>query len=405
MKKNLPSLAIATIFFLSIASPLKAAEKYKFDSAHTNITWSANHFGFSSPSGKFVSSDGFVVLDEANPQNSSVKITIKTNSIQTGNIQFDSSLKSENFLNTIKYPEAKFVSTNIIAQGKKARITGDFTLLGVTQSIVLDAKLNKIGINPVTQKKTAGFSAQTSIKRSDFGMDFGVPGISDLIKIAIEAEAILDNSTTQAATDGASNNSNLSADAKKTQTTSNANLSADTKRTQTTSNANKPWILYQQGSKIEFTATQGASNISGSFSKFDGQIVFDPNKLETSKVTIDINTSSVSTSVADAISTLQNADWLYYTRFPHATFTSQQFAKTGEKTYIAKGKLTLKGKTLPIDLNFSLDSYSDANATVTGYTTIKRSDFNIGDKDITKANGVKDEVKVKFTIAAYKAQQ
>ncbi len=375
MKKFFLSFAIATIFSLSINTPANAADTYQLDPNHTNITWSANHFGFSSPSGKFSTSSGTIILDEENPQNSSLTVTIRTNSLQTGNGQFDNSLKGENFLNSLKFPDATFVSKDILVQGKRARITGDFTFLGATKSLTLDAKLNKIGINPLTQKKTAGFSATANIKRSDFGMNFGIPGISDTVRLAIEAEAILDKPSAGKAP------------------------SADQA---TNINADKPWVISAPSSKIEFVATQGAANITGSFAKFDGQIVFDPAKLDTSKVLINIDMSSVAISISDALITMQGPEWFALAQFPKATFAANKFKKLDGNDYIASGKLTVKGKAVPTELYFSLDTYSNTNAVVTGYAILKRSDFNIGSKDIKKANGINDGVKVQFTITTYK---
>jgi polyisoprenoid-binding protein YceI len=169
-----------------------AADRYELDVTHTNIVWQANHFGFSSPSGKFVKSEGVVVLDETKPEKSSVTVTIDTASLRTGIEKFDEHLKSKDFLEVEKYTTAKFVSTKVDVTGKNtANVTGDFTLHGITKPVVLEVTLNKIGESPASKKHTAGFSATTTIKRSDFGMEYALPGVSDLVNIDIEAEAVL----------------------------------------------------------------------------------------------------------------------------------------------------------------------------------------------------------------------
>jgi len=186
MKKLLPTALAALLLSL----PANAADTYQFDPNHTNINWSANHFGFSNPSGKFNDVSGKLILDEKNPQNSSVDVVIKIASLNTGLSKFDKHLKSADFFNFDKYETAKFTSTSVKVLGKnKAKITGDFTLLGVTKPLTLDVKLNKIGLNQFTQVKTAGFSASGVIKRSEFDMNYGVPGVSDEVKLEIEAEA------------------------------------------------------------------------------------------------------------------------------------------------------------------------------------------------------------------------
>lgn len=166
------------------------AENYKIDPHHTYVLWTANHFGFSNQMGKFSEIEGNLTFDEHKPTKSSVNITIKMANLTTGYANFDNHLKSDDFFNVDKYPTATFVSKKVIITGKNtAKITGDLTLVGVTKSVTLNVKMNKIAVSPIAQKKTAGFSATTLIKRSDFGIDYGIPGVGDLVKLQIEAEA------------------------------------------------------------------------------------------------------------------------------------------------------------------------------------------------------------------------
>ena len=191
--KNLKLTFLAIFTFLILTKPVFAVEeKYKLDPFHTSVTWSASHFGFSKPSGKFTDIDGEIVLDEKNPKKSFVNITIKTSSINTGLEKFDQHLKSVDFFNVEKFPTATFVSKNVVVTGKNtAKVEGDFTLLGITKPITIDVKLNKLGTHPFTQKKTVGFSAKAKIKRSEFGMNYAVPGVSDNVDLMIELEANL----------------------------------------------------------------------------------------------------------------------------------------------------------------------------------------------------------------------
>jgi polyisoprenoid-binding protein YceI len=184
-------LLAATALVMLSGPAFAAAETYNFDPNHTNILWHANHFGFSNPSGHFAIKEGSVTLDEASPANSSVNVTIDVKSLATGIPQFDDHLKAEGFLNADKFPEATFKSTKVeVAEGgQAAKVLGDLTLHGVTKPVTLDVKLNKIGENPMNKKKSAGFSATTTIKRSDFGIDKYVPAVSDELQIGIEAEA------------------------------------------------------------------------------------------------------------------------------------------------------------------------------------------------------------------------
>lgn len=186
--KNL--LAAALLF---AATPLLAAtERYTLDPTHTNIVWKADHFGFSKPSGKFPDTAGTLVLDTENPANSKVDVTIKTASITTGFPKFDEHLKTPDFFNVLKFPEARFISFKVEQTGKDTAIVhGDLTLLGTTKRITLNAKLNRKDTN-MFQKYVAGFTLSGIIKRSDFGMRNYLPGIGDEVALDIEVEAIRD---------------------------------------------------------------------------------------------------------------------------------------------------------------------------------------------------------------------
>lgn len=191
MKKILFMLMLCAPLFLAAAEAAKP-EKYVFDKYHTNILWFASHFGFSDSEGQFAEFDGSITLDESRPENSSVEITIKTASVLTGILKFDEHLKSKDFFNSEKFPEAKFTSNGIEITGENtAMVHGDLTLLGKIRPVILDVTLNKIGKNPFTQQKTAGFTAKTTIKRSEFGMTYGLPGVPDEVKIHIETELLL----------------------------------------------------------------------------------------------------------------------------------------------------------------------------------------------------------------------
>ncbi len=178
------------IIFASANSLAAEIEHYKLDPHHSSVSWTANHFGFSNPSGKFSEIEGSLILNEKNPTKSSINVVIKTNNLTTGYDKFDNHLKSDDFFNVEKYPTATFVSKKVTITGKNtAKVLGDLTLMGVTKPIVLNVKLNKLAIHPFLQKKTAGFTATANVKRSDFGINYGIPSIGDVIKILIESEA------------------------------------------------------------------------------------------------------------------------------------------------------------------------------------------------------------------------
>lgn len=164
---------------------------------------------------------------------------------------------------------------------------------------------------------------------------------------------------------------------------------------------NIAWKIVPSQSKIEFKVAQDSSTINGSFKKFDGKIAFDKNNLNKSKVTIDIDTSSINVSLAEAAGAVQSPDWLSTKAFPKATFSAEKFSISG-KGFRADGNLTIKGKAIPTVLEFSFDEYDAKKARATGKALIKRSTFGVGNSDVKKANGVKDDVEINFVVVAEK---
>lgn len=178
---------VALLSWVGIA---QAADNYTLDPMHTYVEWHISHFGFSDPSGKWMIKSGTATLDKAKPQNSKVNVTIEMDTLVTGLPELDKHLESPLFFDVAKYPTATFVSNKVVLTGKEtANVTGMLTFHGVTKPVMLKVKLNKAGVNPVTNKETVGFNATTTLKRSDFGMTAYLPGLGDDVKIDISAEA------------------------------------------------------------------------------------------------------------------------------------------------------------------------------------------------------------------------
>lgn len=189
MKRILCQTLLIFALFLPILPIAHAADNYTLDPNHTYVMWNINHFGFSNPSGKWMAS-GTLKLDQANPQNSQVNVTIKVGDIVTGISDLDAHLKSSLFFDVSKYPLASFMSNKVDITGKDtAKVTGILTVHGVAKPVVLDVSLNKIGVSPITDKQTVGFTATTTLKRSDFGINTLLPGLGDDVKIYIQVEA------------------------------------------------------------------------------------------------------------------------------------------------------------------------------------------------------------------------
>ena len=168
-------------------------EKYAFDKAHTQILFFVDHLGFSKSQGEFHEYEGHFLFDRAAPENSKVEITIKTESIDMDDEKWDAHMKNEDFFNVAAHPDMTFKSTDIkILDETHADITGDLTLSGVSKPVTLSVTYNKSDKHPFSGKYVSGFSATSKIKRSDFGMNYGLPAIGDMVDIMIEVEGIRD---------------------------------------------------------------------------------------------------------------------------------------------------------------------------------------------------------------------
>jgi polyisoprenoid-binding protein YceI len=163
---------------------------YVLDPAHTQVAFSFDRFGFNRVLGRFETVAGEVVLDEANPANSSVRAIVQIASADTGDDTRDGHLRGERWLRADQFPTMEFRSTSVrIVSESRAEVTGDLTLLGQTHPLTLDVTLNRIAEAPNNQRRTAGFSATGTLSRAAWGSVTAPNLIGDAISIQIEALA------------------------------------------------------------------------------------------------------------------------------------------------------------------------------------------------------------------------
>lgn len=177
---------------LAVALPLSAlaADSYTIDPTHTYPHFSINHMGFSTMQGRFDNSSGTVTLDRA-AKTGSVEIAIETASINTGHAKRDDHLKSPDFFNAAEFPKITYKSTAFKFKGDTpASVDGNLTISGVTKPVTLTIDAFNCGTNPYSKKDTCGAAASAQIKRSDFGIKYGLPGVGDDVKLVFEIEAI-----------------------------------------------------------------------------------------------------------------------------------------------------------------------------------------------------------------------
>lgn len=164
---------------------------YQTDPGHSLVGWQLNHLGINDYFGLFGDVKGTLTLDKANPGASVVDVTIPVSKVVTASTGLTAHLlkaapaggKADFF--GANPADAHFISTNVAVTGTTAKITGNLTLNGVTKPVVLDAKFTGAGANPYSKVETVGFEALAQIKRSDFGIGYGVPAVSDDVKLNI----------------------------------------------------------------------------------------------------------------------------------------------------------------------------------------------------------------------------
>ncbi|MCC9622500.1 YceI family protein [Thalassospira sp. MA62] len=191
IKKTGVALAIAAGLSTAAVSA-QAAETYKLDPAHTSIIFIVNHLGLSNFQGRFGGVSGELTLDRENVADSSATINVDLNQIDSGVEGLNDHMKSADFFDVENYPTATFKSTSVeLVDEDSAKITGDLTMHGETHPLVLDVDLIGEGDHPMTNDHIVGFSADGTVTRSEYGVDYFVPGVSDDVTLQISSEFIL----------------------------------------------------------------------------------------------------------------------------------------------------------------------------------------------------------------------
>lgn len=162
------------------------------------------------------------------------------------------------------------------------------------------------------------------------------------------------------------------------------------------------WKMDPSKSTITFTATQNNAPVSGKFNRFTGDIHFDRAQLNASNVRIVIDMNSVSAAYRELTDTLLSADWFNIKIFPQATFQTVKMIQLTNNTFEAEGTLTIRDKSVPTKLTFTLEEYNPTQARVKGKALLKRTQFGIGQGEWSSTKEVKDDVLVEFTVVANK---
>lgn len=177
------SLTVVCVAALMLGTTrLAAAEDWTLDATHTSVVFKVSHLGASETYGMFKQAAGSFTTGDA----PTFDITVKTDSIDTGNAKRDQHLKSPDFFNVKQFPTIQFKSTTSEKIDDGYRVTGDLTLHGVTQSITVDMTQGEVA--SMQGKNITGFSTTFEIQRTDFGMDYSVGPIGDTVTLMVSFE-------------------------------------------------------------------------------------------------------------------------------------------------------------------------------------------------------------------------
>jgi polyisoprenoid-binding protein YceI len=192
------SRSVSTLM-LALLAPLSvwaAPVTYNIDPLHSFPNFSVNHLGMTQVHGRFERMTGKITLDTA-AKTGSLEVKIPTATVSTGDAKRadgtrsrDEHLRTPDFFNSAEFPDMVFKSTKLNFAGEKVEsVEGNLTLLGVTKPVKLNVTMFNCGAHPFNKKPMCGAFVEGVIKRTDFGMKFGVPGVSDEVKLAIGLEA------------------------------------------------------------------------------------------------------------------------------------------------------------------------------------------------------------------------
>jgi polyisoprenoid-binding protein YceI len=190
MKKNtLLAVLLAAVVALP-AMLVQAAEEYRIDPAHSFIHFRVSHLGIAWVQGRFNRFEGEFVFDEQTPANSRVTVTIDTASVDSNHAERDRHLRSDDFLDVRRFPNATFVATGFDDQGDdRGVLTGDLTLHGVTRPVSIDVQHIGHGPDPWGGYRR-GFEGRTRFALADFGITYDLGPAAREVELTLSIEGI-----------------------------------------------------------------------------------------------------------------------------------------------------------------------------------------------------------------------
>jgi polyisoprenoid-binding protein YceI len=198
--------ALGTVLLCVAAAAAAAADvvpagQYRLEPSHASLLFKVDHLGFSNYTARFRRFDATLQFDPARLAASKVRVTVDATSIETdfpdpAKLDFNKELQGAGWLDAAAHPQMTYRSLRVVPTGGRAfRIEGELTLRGITRPLVLEARYNGgYAGHPMDPNARIGFSATGTLKRSDYGMTYGIPpagstmGVSDAVQVVVEAE-------------------------------------------------------------------------------------------------------------------------------------------------------------------------------------------------------------------------
>lgn len=166
--------------------------RYEIDPVHTRVMFAIDHAGFSKAIGTVSGSQGSLRFDADDWSTARLDVVVPMQRIDMGDSNWAAAVFAPRFLDVARYPQARFVADRVVRrEGNHGTACGALTLHGVTRPFCMDLVLNRIARYPLPPfRRTAGFSAKATLKRSDFGMTSWRSLVGDDVELRIEAELV-----------------------------------------------------------------------------------------------------------------------------------------------------------------------------------------------------------------------
>lgn len=171
----------------------RSTKEFQIDGVHSSIMFRVKHLDVCYFYGRFNKMKGSFQVDDADLGKSFIKMEVPVDSVDTNSSNRDKHLKSQDFFNATEFPKISFESTRVEKSGDSYRVTGDLTLRGVKKSITFKARHTGTGKVSDRFGLRSGYEAVIDIKRSDFGVTYGVKGdlVGDDVRIMVAVEGML----------------------------------------------------------------------------------------------------------------------------------------------------------------------------------------------------------------------